>query len=103
MRSQGVPEAQINARTTVDASFSTPARGSVAQARAAVPRTRTGRGQGRNIECSEQSRQIYFVCPKLESGESGLDRESVRVINASKMLVDVRGGEPVPVVSQEDG
>ena len=56
MRSQGVPEAQISARMTVDASFSTPVRESVAHARGVVPRTRTGRGQGRTIERPEQSR-----------------------------------------------
>lgn len=56
MRSQGVPEAQIIARMTVDASFSTPARNSAGQARTAVPRTRAGGGQRRVVERPEQSR-----------------------------------------------
>lgn len=56
MRSQGVPEAQISARMTVDASFSMPARGSAAQSLSAVPRTRTGRGQSRAVERPERSR-----------------------------------------------
>jgi hypothetical protein len=56
MRSQGVPEAQINARMTVDASFSTPAHDSVSHARTAIPRTRAGRGRGASVERPEQSR-----------------------------------------------
>lgn len=56
MRANGVPEAQIHARMTVDASFSTPARDAASNSRTAVPRTRSGRGQGQRIERPEQSR-----------------------------------------------
>ncbi|QHF21702.1 hypothetical protein GTU71_13225 [Rathayibacter sp. VKM Ac-2762] len=56
MQAQDVPQEQINARITVDASFATPARGADPAARTRVPSTRGGRGQGRQIERSEPGR-----------------------------------------------
>lgn len=56
MQAQDVPQEQINARMTMDASFATPARGADPAARTRVPSTRGGRGQGRQIERSEPGR-----------------------------------------------
>ncbi|PTL71214.1 hypothetical protein C1I63_18405 [Rathayibacter caricis DSM 15933] len=56
MQAQDVPQEQINARMTMDASFATPARGADPAARTPVPSTRGGRGQGRQIERSEPGR-----------------------------------------------
>ncbi|PPH44146.1 hypothetical protein C5D09_14060 [Rathayibacter sp. AY1C9] len=56
MQAQDVPQEQINARMTVDASFVTPARGADPAARTRVPSTRGGRGPGRQIERSEPGR-----------------------------------------------
>jgi hypothetical protein len=56
MQAQDVPQEQINARMTVDASFATPARGADPAARTRVPSKRGGRGRGRQIERSEPGR-----------------------------------------------
>ncbi|MCJ1675586.1 hypothetical protein MT355_20160 [Rathayibacter sp. VKM Ac-2929] len=56
MQAQNVPEEQVNARMTVDASFATPARGAEATKRTRVPSTRGARGQGAQIERSEPGR-----------------------------------------------
>ncbi|PPH86344.1 hypothetical protein C5C95_14990 [Rathayibacter sp. AY1B7] len=56
MQAQDVPEEQVNARMTVDASFATPARGAEPTKRARVPSTRGSRGQGAQIERSKPGR-----------------------------------------------
>ncbi|MDY0914526.1 hypothetical protein [Rathayibacter festucae] len=56
MQAQNVPEEQVNARMTVDASFATPARGAEPTSRTRVPSTRGGRGNGRQIERTEPGR-----------------------------------------------
>ncbi|TCL79528.1 MULTISPECIES: hypothetical protein [unclassified Rathayibacter] len=56
MQAQNVPEKQVNARMTVDASFATPARGAEATKRTRVPSTRGARGQIAQIERSEPGR-----------------------------------------------
>lgn len=56
MQAQNVPEEQVNARMTVDASFATPARGAESTKRTRVPSTRGSRGQGAQIERSKPGR-----------------------------------------------
>ncbi|ROQ52631.1 hypothetical protein EDF36_3793 [Rathayibacter sp. PhB152] len=56
MQAQNVPEEQVNARMTVDASFATPARGAEPTKRTRVPSTRGSRGQGAQIERSKPGR-----------------------------------------------
>ncbi|MCJ1697813.1 hypothetical protein MT349_18680 [Rathayibacter caricis] len=56
MQAQNVPEEQVNARMTVDASFATPARGAEPTKRTRVPSTRGSRGQGVQIERSKPGR-----------------------------------------------
>jgi len=56
MQAENVPEEQVNARMTVDASFATPARGAEPTKRTRVPATRGSRGQGAQIERSKPGR-----------------------------------------------
>ncbi|PPF26275.1 MULTISPECIES: hypothetical protein [unclassified Rathayibacter] len=56
MQAQGVPQEQVDALMTMDASFASSARGAAPAGRTRVPSTRGGRGQGRQIERSEHGR-----------------------------------------------